>query len=82
MSQRRLKHSSYEKDYENPLCLCEYFNRHQQRTHILMCCCNCEALDKLFTVILCCNDIDDDGITQSFDSSNKNFKNFFFNEQN
>jgi palmitoyltransferase len=76
MSQRRSKHSSYEQDYENPLCLCEYFNRHQQRTHILMCCCNCEALDKLFTVILCCNNVEDDEISQSFDNSNKSFRNF------
>jgi palmitoyltransferase len=41
------------KSVENPLCLCEYYNKNNERTHILFCCCNCEALDQTCTHILC-----------------------------
>jgi palmitoyltransferase len=39
---------------ESPLCLCEYYNRRNQRVHILMCCCSCDALDAIVTNICCC----------------------------
>ena len=48
---------------ENPLCLCEYYNKNNERTHILFCCCNCEAFDDACTYILC----------QRQNTSNKNF---------
>ena len=38
---------------ENPLCFCEYYNKNNERTHILFCCCNCEAFDQTCTYILC-----------------------------
>ncbi|CAF0804934.1 unnamed protein product [Brachionus calyciflorus] len=50
-------------DYiDHPLCLCEYKNNKNQRSHLLMCCCNCEALDTLCTslVCCCCEDIEDE----------------------
>ena len=54
-SKTRSRSLTYEEDLENPLCLCEYYNRHNQRAHVLMCCCNCEALDQLGTSLLCCS---------------------------
>lgn len=54
-SKARSRSLTYEEDLENPLCLCEYYNRHNQRAHVLMCCCNCEALDQLGTSLLCCS---------------------------
>ena len=45
---------------DNPLCLCEYVNKHNRRAHLLMCCCNCEALDRLCTSLVCCSDDNDD----------------------
>jgi palmitoyltransferase len=44
---------NYEEDRENPLCLCEYYNKQNKRSHMLMCCCNCEALDELCTQMCC-----------------------------
>ena len=38
---------------DNPLCFCEYYNKNNERTHILFCCCNCEAFDQTCTYILC-----------------------------
>ena len=38
---------------DNSLCFCEYYNRNNERTHILFCCCNCEAFDETCTYILC-----------------------------
>lgn len=40
--------------HDHPLCLCEYYNKENQRSHILMCCCNCDALDTFCTSCLCC----------------------------
>lgn len=28
------------------LCCCEYENEHGERSHILACCCDCQALDE------------------------------------
>lgn len=33
---------------DGSLCCCEYFDIHQERNHILACCCNCEDLDESF----------------------------------
>ena len=44
----------YIDELKRPLCLCEYINRHNKRSHILMCCCNCDRLDELCTNLLCC----------------------------
>ncbi|KAF7669280.1 hypothetical protein LDENG_00203130 [Lucifuga dentata] len=30
---------------DEPLCCCEYLNRHGQRSHVAACCCDCEDLD-------------------------------------
>ena len=50
---------SYAEDTEHPLCLCEYHNKNNERVHLLMCCCNCEAIDSLCTSFLCgCCDSD------------------------
>lgn len=52
---------------EHPLCLCEYYNNKNERSHLLMCCCNCEALDNLCTsFICCCCQEDDDDSKDSF----------------
>lgn len=48
----------YDLSPDHPLCLCEYMNQHGQRSHLLMCCCNCEAFDTLCTK-LCCGDLDE-----------------------
>ncbi|GJQ87323.1 GABPI [Trypoxylus dichotomus] len=32
----------------NPLCCCEYFDLHDERNHILACCCNCQDFDEGF----------------------------------
>jgi palmitoyltransferase len=53
MVQRRSRSLTYDEDQENPLCLCEYYNKNNERVHILMCCCNCQALDEMCTTILC-----------------------------
>ena len=39
----------YDVPEDHPLCLCEYVNKHGQRAHLLMCCCDCEAFDTLCT---------------------------------
>lgn len=49
---KRSKSLSYEIN-DNPLCLCEYYNKNNERVHMLMCCCNCDAVDSLCTNILC-----------------------------
>ena len=55
MAQRRSRSLTYDdEDTERPLCLCEYFNRNNERVHLLNCCCNCEAIDILCTSICCC----------------------------
>ncbi len=55
MPQRRSRSLAYDdEDTERPLCLCEYFNRNNERVHLLNCCCNCEAIDLLCTSICCC----------------------------
>ena len=33
---------------EESLCCCEYINMDGQRTHMLACCCDCEAVDQAF----------------------------------
>lgn len=33
---------------DGALCCCEYFDIHEERNHILACCCNCEDLDVAF----------------------------------
>ena len=75
MTQRRSNSVSYEQDMENPLCLCEYYNKNNQRTHLLMCCCNCEAFDKLCTSFLCCDDDDDEDndLNKSHYNTNSSF---------
>ena len=68
MIAKRSKSLSYE-TYDNPLCLCEYFNKNNERVHMLMCCCNCEAIDSLCTNILCsccCSDDDSEFSENSF----------------
>lgn len=47
----------YDVSADNPLCLCEYVNQRGQRSHLLMCCCNCDAFDT-FCTNLCCGDSD------------------------
>ncbi|XP_051910555.1 palmitoyltransferase ZDHHC23-B isoform X1 [Hippocampus zosterae] len=34
-----------DKDEKEPLCCCEYVNRHGKRSHVGACCCDCEDLD-------------------------------------
>lgn len=61
---------------DHPLCLCEYFNKENQRSHILMCCCNCEALDTFCTSCLCCCcEENDQDVAKSI--INKNIKDVF-----
>lgn len=50
---KRSKSLSYAEDSEHPLCLCEYHNKNNERVHMLMCCCNCEAVDALCTSVIC-----------------------------
>lgn len=50
----RSKSLSYDEIIDHPLCLCEYINKNNERSHLLMCCCNCEALDSLCTKFFCC----------------------------
>jgi hypothetical protein len=45
-------YSDFKDDPE--LCVCEYINNKDQRSHMIQCCCNCEAVDKLCTLICCC----------------------------
>jgi palmitoyltransferase len=33
-------------DEIEPLCCCEYYDRTNERNHILACCCNCIDLDE------------------------------------
>lgn len=35
-------------DDPDPLCCCEYFDRNNERNHILACFCNCVEFDSLF----------------------------------
>ncbi|KAK2190597.1 hypothetical protein NP493_75g09010 [Ridgeia piscesae] len=42
---------------EDPLCCCEYFDTDGQRNHIVMCCCNCDALDTVCDRWLTCKDV-------------------------
>ena len=53
---------------DHPLCLCEYYNNKNERSHLLMCCCNCEALDTLCTSLICCccQEEDENNISDSF----------------
>lgn len=86
MTQRRPKIVDYEENHENPLCLCEYFDRNNQRKHLLMCLCNCDAFDRLCTSCLCCNDETEDNdfdvSTPSINTNKKNqIKNFFFSKK-
>lgn len=40
------------------LCCCEYFDKDQQRFHILGCCCNCLDFDLAFTRFITCQRVD------------------------
>lgn len=42
----------------DPLCCCEYFDRNNERYHILECCCNCTDLDQVFDKLICCKKVD------------------------
>lgn len=35
----------YENEKLDPLCCCEYFDRDNERNHLLGCCCNCIDFD-------------------------------------
>lgn len=35
----------YEDEKLDPLCCCEYFDRDNERNHLLGCCCNCIDFD-------------------------------------
>lgn len=37
----------YDVEDPDPLCCCEYFDRHQERNHIFLCCCQCTELDEV-----------------------------------
>jgi palmitoyltransferase len=63
MVKSRSRSLTYGEDNDHPLCLCEYYNRNNERVHMLMCCCNCEAFDSLCTSLICC---------KSNDAANKN----------
>ena len=55
MVQRRSRSLTYDdEDTERGLCLCEYYNRNNERAHLLNCLCNCEAIDLLCTSVCCC----------------------------
>ena len=41
-----------------PLCCCEYFNEHGDRSHILTCCCDCQAFDEIFERLITCRSFD------------------------
>ena len=58
MVKRRSRSLTYGEtnEAESPLCLCEYYNKNNERVHLLMCCCNCEALDSLCTTFCGCGD--------------------------
>ncbi|KAL5020358.1 hypothetical protein ScPMuIL_003250 [Solemya velum] len=43
--------------YEDALCCCEYENMEGERSHILQCCCDCQALDELFDRFITCRGI-------------------------
>ncbi|XP_063708388.1 palmitoyltransferase ZDHHC23 [Culicoides brevitarsis] len=38
---------NYDDDDLDPLCCCEYYDRHKQRNHIFLCCCQCTELDEV-----------------------------------
>ncbi|XP_057179270.1 palmitoyltransferase ZDHHC23-B isoform X2 [Triplophysa rosa] len=42
------KRSHQALDQEDPLCCCEYVDRHGRRSHVAACCCDCEDLDDAF----------------------------------
>lgn len=44
----------YDSDDPDPLCCCEYFDRNDERNHILACCCNCTEFDESFDRLICC----------------------------
>lgn len=46
---------NHEYEDNSPLCLCEYYNTKNERSHILFCCCNCEAVDSICTNLICCD---------------------------
>lgn len=71
MVQRRSRSLTYEEDSDHPLCLCEYYNKNNQRVHLLMCCCNCEAVDSLCTSILCCSSRSDNQEETELKTTNK-----------
>lgn len=68
---RAPKFINYEDDLTNPLCLCEYYNKNNKRSHLCMCCCNCEALDSLCTSMLCCKCYDNNSSSSESTRSKK-----------
>ncbi|XP_016127231.1 palmitoyltransferase ZDHHC23-like isoform X2 [Sinocyclocheilus grahami] len=40
------KRSRHTLDQDDPLCCCEYIDRHGGRSHLAACCCDCEDLDE------------------------------------
>lgn len=42
---------------DDVLCCCEYKNKNNERTHLLACCCDCEALDQIADRFLKCEKI-------------------------
>lgn len=40
-----------------PLCCCEYENEHGERSHLLACCCDCQALDEAADRCLTCQGV-------------------------
>lgn len=66
---------------DNPLCLCEYYNKNNQRVHLLMCCCNCEAFDTLCTSLLCCDDANTDHINKLPDPKRSRLGNFIHSKK-
>uniref|UniRef100_A0A336MJI3 CSON000877 protein n=1 Tax=Culicoides sonorensis TaxID=179676 RepID=A0A336MJI3_CULSO len=42
----------------DPLCCCEYFDRHEQRNHIFLCCCQCTELDEICERLITCKTVD------------------------
>ncbi|CAC5402595.1 ZDHHC [Mytilus coruscus] len=52
------------------LCCCEYENLDGERSHILACCCDCEALDQIVDRCFKCEKIPDGMVQRFFDTLN------------
>ncbi|XP_029433590.1 palmitoyltransferase ZDHHC23 [Rhinatrema bivittatum] len=73
-SDRMKKKSHRRSDAEDPLCCCEYIDRHGEKNHLVACFCNCEDLDEACDRWVTCKSLQPDALQRIKESFSDRFR--------